>query len=61
MNIPKFRAWDKEHIKKTFIKWVENHPDCWHDDHMWYLQNLVGDLIEWEEQPEDWIKHLIPS
>jgi hypothetical protein len=45
-------------IKQRFQKWVERHPDVLDEGvsgRFWYVQNCVGDLIDWEESPEEWM------
>ena len=52
---------DIKTIRERFCKWVENHPDVWHEDgyktsHFWWVQNCVGDIIRWVETPSDWLE-----
>jgi hypothetical protein len=40
-------------IRERFVRWIEDHP-C-DGETFWYVQNCVGDLIDWTERPSTWI------
>lgn len=50
-----------QEFKKRFMEWYKNHPDVWNEDqtrtpHIWFVLNLIGDLIMWRENPWEWIR-----
>lgn len=61
-----------DEIKARFILWVKRHPDVWQANesqgqgrlppppHFWWVQNAVGDLIDWVERPDEWVADIAP-
>lgn len=49
---------EKEQFK-LFKKWIKNHKDVFNEtERFWYVQNAVGDILEWSEEYSEYVSYL---
>lgn len=53
----------KKQIHRRLLTWIDNHPDCLQNqigaDHFWYVQNAIGDILEWPKWYSEMIQDIL--